>query len=179
MHHSPDIGRALEHILADGTIANLAPDRPVTEMLEMGEASIAAHDFLGEDAVRLGTDHLVVVGVGACCSNQWRAIGRVVGREMCCAKRRDGRPVAAAKTRASMKAVSMARGRSEGAARTASSRSRPPNRHSGGSAGSSRRLRDDDWERIIPGLERSLDAFCTGVILLAVLYFLPILFLRY
>ncbi len=42
-----------------------------------------------------------------------------------------------------------------------------------------RRLRDYDWERIIPGLERSLDAFCTGVILLAVLYFLPILFLRY
>lgn len=37
----------------------------IGEMLEMGEASIAAHDFLGEDAVRLGIDHLVVVGVGA------------------------------------------------------------------------------------------------------------------
>jgi len=37
----------------------------VGEMLEMGEASIAAHDFLGEDAVRLGIDHLVVVGDGA------------------------------------------------------------------------------------------------------------------
>ena len=42
-----------------------------------------------------------------------------------------------------------------------------------------RRLRGHDWERTITGLERSLDAFCTGVILLAVLYFLPILFLRY
>ncbi|NTV38676.1 MAG: UDP-N-acetylmuramoyl-tripeptide--D-alanyl-D-alanine ligase, partial [Demequinaceae bacterium] len=37
----------------------------IGEMLEMGEASIAAHDFLGEDAVRLGIDHLVVVGAGA------------------------------------------------------------------------------------------------------------------
>lgn len=37
----------------------------IGEMLEMGEASIAAHDFLGEDAVRLGIDHLVVVGQGA------------------------------------------------------------------------------------------------------------------
>lgn len=37
----------------------------IGEMLEMGEASIAAHDFLGEDAVRLGIHHLVVVGVGA------------------------------------------------------------------------------------------------------------------
>jgi len=37
----------------------------IGEMLEMGEASIAAHDFLGEDAVRLGIDHLVVVGHGA------------------------------------------------------------------------------------------------------------------
>jgi Predicted membrane protein len=37
----------------------------IGEMLEMGEASIAAHDFLGEDAVRLGIDHLVVVGDGA------------------------------------------------------------------------------------------------------------------
>jgi len=37
----------------------------IGEMLEMGEASIAAHDFLGEDAVRLGIHHLVVVGTGA------------------------------------------------------------------------------------------------------------------
>lgn len=37
----------------------------IGEMLEMGEASIAAHDFLGEDAVRLGINHLVVVGRGA------------------------------------------------------------------------------------------------------------------
>lgn len=37
----------------------------IGEMLEMGEASIAAHDFLGEDAVRLGINHLVVVGDGA------------------------------------------------------------------------------------------------------------------
>lgn len=37
----------------------------IGEMLEMGEASIAAHDFLGEDAVRLGINHLVVVGQGA------------------------------------------------------------------------------------------------------------------
>ncbi len=37
----------------------------IGEMLEMGEASIPAHDFLGEDAVRLGIDHLVVVGQGA------------------------------------------------------------------------------------------------------------------
>ncbi|MDI9570649.1 MAG: hypothetical protein QM278_08000 [Pseudomonadota bacterium] len=42
-----------------------------------------------------------------------------------------------------------------------------------------RRIRDYDWERAIPGLERALDAFCVGVIILAVLYFLPILFLRY
>lgn len=37
----------------------------IGEMLEMGGASIAAHDFLGEDAVRLGINHLVVVGAGA------------------------------------------------------------------------------------------------------------------
>ncbi len=42
-----------------------------------------------------------------------------------------------------------------------------------------RRLRGYDWERAIPALERSLDAFCAGVILLAILYFLPILFFRY
>lgn len=37
----------------------------IGEMLEMGDASIAAHDALGADAVRLGISHLVVVGAGA------------------------------------------------------------------------------------------------------------------
>ncbi len=37
----------------------------IGEMLEMGEQSLAAHDELGHLAVRLGIDHLVVVGVGA------------------------------------------------------------------------------------------------------------------
>lgn len=37
----------------------------IGEMLEMGEASIRAHDDLGIDAVRLGISHLVVVGAGA------------------------------------------------------------------------------------------------------------------
>ncbi len=37
----------------------------IGEMLEMGEASIQAHDDLGIDAVRLGISHLVVVGKGA------------------------------------------------------------------------------------------------------------------
>ncbi|MBC7298872.1 MAG: UDP-N-acetylmuramoyl-tripeptide--D-alanyl-D-alanine ligase, partial [Demequina sp.] len=37
----------------------------IGEMLEMGEASIQAHDDLGIDAVRLGISHLVVVGTGA------------------------------------------------------------------------------------------------------------------
>lgn len=37
----------------------------VGEMLEMGDASIAAHEQIGVDAVRLGIDHLVVVGAGA------------------------------------------------------------------------------------------------------------------
>lgn len=37
----------------------------IGEMLEMGDASLAAHEELGIDAVRLGIDHLVVVGAGA------------------------------------------------------------------------------------------------------------------
>ncbi len=37
----------------------------IGEMLEMGEGSLAAHDELGHLAVRLGIDHLVVVGSGA------------------------------------------------------------------------------------------------------------------
>ncbi len=37
----------------------------IGEMLEMGDQSIEAHDLLGQDAVRLGIDHLVVVGDGA------------------------------------------------------------------------------------------------------------------
>ena len=37
----------------------------IGEMLEMGEGSLAAHDELGHLAVRLGIDHLVVVGDGA------------------------------------------------------------------------------------------------------------------
>ncbi len=37
----------------------------IGEMLEMGDASIQAHDDLGIDAVRLGISHLVVVGAGA------------------------------------------------------------------------------------------------------------------
>ena len=37
----------------------------IGEMLEMGEGSLAAHDELGHLAVRLGIDHLVVVGGGA------------------------------------------------------------------------------------------------------------------
>lgn len=37
----------------------------IGEMREMGDASIAAHDAIGIDAVRLGIDHLVVVGEGA------------------------------------------------------------------------------------------------------------------
>jgi UDP-N-acetylmuramoyl-tripeptide--D-alanyl-D-alanine ligase len=37
----------------------------IGEMLEMGDASIQAHDNLGIDAVRLGISHLVVVGKGA------------------------------------------------------------------------------------------------------------------
>ncbi|WP_062072748.1 UDP-N-acetylmuramoyl-tripeptide--D-alanyl-D-alanine ligase [Demequina sediminicola] len=37
----------------------------VGEMLEMGDASLPAHDEVGLDAVRLRIDHLVVVGTGA------------------------------------------------------------------------------------------------------------------
>ncbi|WP_291377660.1 UDP-N-acetylmuramoyl-tripeptide--D-alanyl-D-alanine ligase [Demequina sp.] len=37
----------------------------IGEMLEMGQASVQAHDDLGIDAVRLGISHLVVVGAGA------------------------------------------------------------------------------------------------------------------
>ncbi len=37
----------------------------IGEMLEMGDASLAAHDELGHLAVRLGIDHLIVVGSGA------------------------------------------------------------------------------------------------------------------
>ncbi|WP_062076433.1 UDP-N-acetylmuramoyl-tripeptide--D-alanyl-D-alanine ligase [Demequina globuliformis] len=37
----------------------------VGEMLEMGEASLAAHEEVGLDAVRLRIDHLLVVGAGA------------------------------------------------------------------------------------------------------------------
>ncbi len=37
----------------------------IGEMLEMGGGSLAAHDELGHLAVRLGIDHLVVVGSGA------------------------------------------------------------------------------------------------------------------
>ncbi|WP_061960369.1 UDP-N-acetylmuramoyl-tripeptide--D-alanyl-D-alanine ligase [Demequina flava] len=37
----------------------------VGEMLEMGDASLAAHEEVGLDAVRLRIDHLVVVGAGA------------------------------------------------------------------------------------------------------------------
>jgi UDP-N-acetylmuramoyl-tripeptide--D-alanyl-D-alanine ligase len=37
----------------------------IGEMLEMGDGSLAAHDELGHLAVRLGIDHLVVVGEGA------------------------------------------------------------------------------------------------------------------
>ncbi|NYI41768.1 UDP-N-acetylmuramoyl-tripeptide--D-alanyl-D-alanine ligase [Demequina lutea] len=52
--------RALKAVAAGGRTWAV-----IGEMLEMGDDSIAAHDFLGEDAVRLGIDHLVVVGVGA------------------------------------------------------------------------------------------------------------------
>lgn len=37
----------------------------VGEMLEMGDASIDAHNDIGLDVVRLGIDHLLVVGAGA------------------------------------------------------------------------------------------------------------------
>ncbi|WP_430867022.1 UDP-N-acetylmuramoyl-tripeptide--D-alanyl-D-alanine ligase [Demequina aurantiaca] len=37
----------------------------IGEMLEMGDASIAAHSDIGQDVVRLGVDHLLVVGAGA------------------------------------------------------------------------------------------------------------------
>ncbi|WP_061964518.1 UDP-N-acetylmuramoyl-tripeptide--D-alanyl-D-alanine ligase [Demequina aurantiaca] len=37
----------------------------IGEMLEMGEASIDAHNDIGLDVVRLGVDHLLVVGDGA------------------------------------------------------------------------------------------------------------------
>ncbi len=37
----------------------------IGEMLEMGAASMQAHDDIGIDAVRLGISHLVVVGAGA------------------------------------------------------------------------------------------------------------------
>lgn len=37
----------------------------VGEMREIGEGSVAAHDAIGVDAVRLGIDHLIVVGEGA------------------------------------------------------------------------------------------------------------------
>jgi len=37
----------------------------VGEMLEMGDESLRAHEDIGIDAVRLGIDHLVVVGEGA------------------------------------------------------------------------------------------------------------------
>ncbi len=37
----------------------------VGEMLEIGDGSIAAHEQIGIDAVRLGIDHLLVVGAGA------------------------------------------------------------------------------------------------------------------
>ncbi len=37
----------------------------IGEMREMGEASLAAHEEIGIDAVRLGIDHLLVVGAGA------------------------------------------------------------------------------------------------------------------
>lgn len=37
----------------------------IGEMLEMGDESLAAHEDIGVDAVRLGIDHLVVVGSGA------------------------------------------------------------------------------------------------------------------
>lgn len=37
----------------------------IGEMREMGEAALAAHEEIGIDAVRLGIDHLVVVGEGA------------------------------------------------------------------------------------------------------------------
>lgn len=52
--------RALRGVAEGGTSWAI-----VGEMLEMGEASIQAHDDLGIDAVRLGISHLVVVGAGA------------------------------------------------------------------------------------------------------------------
>ncbi len=52
--------RALRSVAEGGTSWAV-----IGEMLEMGAASIQAHDDLGIDAVRLGISHLVVVGVGA------------------------------------------------------------------------------------------------------------------
>ncbi len=52
--------RALRSVAEGGTSWAV-----IGEMLEMGEASIQAHDDLGIDAVRLGISHLVVVGKGA------------------------------------------------------------------------------------------------------------------
>lgn len=52
--------RALKDVAAGGRTWAV-----IGEMLEMGDASIGAHDALGADAVRLGISHLVVVGKGA------------------------------------------------------------------------------------------------------------------
>lgn len=52
--------RALRSVAEGGTSWAV-----IGEMLEMGDASIQAHDDLGIDAVRLGISHLVVVGKGA------------------------------------------------------------------------------------------------------------------
>ncbi|WP_084129969.1 UDP-N-acetylmuramoyl-tripeptide--D-alanyl-D-alanine ligase [Demequina sp. NBRC 110055] len=52
--------RALKDVAVDGRSFAV-----VGEMLEMGDASLAAHEEVGLDAVRLRIDHLVVVGAGA------------------------------------------------------------------------------------------------------------------
>lgn len=52
--------RALRAVADDGVMWAV-----VGEMLEMGDASLNAHEEIGIDAVRLGIDHLVVVGAGA------------------------------------------------------------------------------------------------------------------
>ncbi|GMA37161.1 UDP-N-acetylmuramoyl-tripeptide--D-alanyl-D-alanine ligase [Demequina litorisediminis] len=52
--------RALKDVAVEGRSFAV-----IGEMLEMGEAALAAHEEVGLDAVRLRIDHLLVVGAGA------------------------------------------------------------------------------------------------------------------
>lgn len=61
---SPESMRAaLRALMAVGEVGRTFA--VIGEMLEMGEASVQAHSDIGIDVVRLGVDHLLVVGDGA------------------------------------------------------------------------------------------------------------------